>query len=83
MVREGRREQIWFQTPTEGRQRRRRYHVVRQTVPNGGSGDWEGLAADGRQLVGLLVRTCCAFMVPGIRCVPGRCLELYAYNRLT
>ena len=27
------------------RQRRGRYRVVRQTVPDGGSGDWEGPAA--------------------------------------
>ena len=33
----------------EGRQRRGRYHIVRQAVANGGSGDWEGPAADGRQ----------------------------------
>ena len=29
-----------------------RYHVVRQAVPDGGSGDWEGPAADGRQFHG-------------------------------
>jgi len=29
-----------------------RYHVVRKTVPDGGSGDWEGPAADGRQFNG-------------------------------
>jgi len=28
---------------------RGRYHVVRQAVADGGSGDWEGPAADGRQ----------------------------------
>jgi len=28
------------------------YHAVRQTVPNSGSGDWEGPAADGRQFHG-------------------------------
>jgi len=27
--------------------RRGRHHVVRQAVPGGGSGDWEGPAADG------------------------------------
>jgi len=32
----------------EGWQRRGRYHVVRQAVPDGGSGDREGPAADGR-----------------------------------
>jgi len=26
---------------------RSRDHIVRQTIPNGGSGDWEGPAADG------------------------------------
>jgi len=31
-------------------ERRGRYHVVRQAVPDGGSGDWECPAADGRQL---------------------------------
>jgi len=36
-----------FQTLTEGRKRRSRSHVVRQTVPNGRSGDWEGPAANG------------------------------------
>jgi len=29
-----------------------RYHVVRQAVPDGGSGDWEGPAADGRKFNG-------------------------------
>ena len=29
-----------------------RYHVVRKTVPDVGSGDWEGPAADGRQFNG-------------------------------
>ena len=28
------------------------YHAVRQTVPNSGSGDWKGPAADGRQFHG-------------------------------
>ena len=28
------------------------YHVVRQAVPDGGSGDWGGPAADGRQFHG-------------------------------
>jgi len=36
-----------FQTLTEGRKRRNRGHVVRQTVPNGRSGNWEGPAANG------------------------------------
>jgi len=31
-------------------ERRGRYHVVRQAVLDGGSGDWECPAADGRQL---------------------------------
>jgi len=33
--------------------RRGRYHVVGQAVPDGGSGDREGPAADGRQFNGL------------------------------
>jgi len=37
---------------TEGRQRRGRYHAVRQAVADGGSGDREGPAADGRQFHG-------------------------------
>jgi len=36
----------------EGLQRRGRYHVIRQIVPDGGSGDCEGPAADGRQFNG-------------------------------
>jgi len=32
--------------------RRSRDHVVRQTVPYGGSGDWEGPTANGRQFNG-------------------------------
>jgi len=35
-----------------GGRRRSRDHIVRQTVPNDGSGDWEGPAADGRQFDG-------------------------------
>jgi len=31
---------------------RSRDYIVRQTVPDGGSGDWEGPVADGRQLDG-------------------------------
>ena len=45
-------EQKCFQTLTEGRQRRGRYHFVRQAVPDGGSVDREGPAADGRQFHG-------------------------------
>jgi len=41
-----------FQALTEGRQRESRDHFVRQTVPAGKSGDWEGSAADGRQFDG-------------------------------
>jgi len=37
---------------TEGWQRRGRYHVDRQAVPDGGFGDREGPAADGRQFHG-------------------------------
>jgi len=33
-------------------ERESREHIVRHTVPNGGSGDWEGPAADGRQFHG-------------------------------
>jgi len=33
-------------------ERRGRYHVVGQAVPDGGSGDREGPAADGRQFNG-------------------------------
>ena len=55
-VREGSREQKRFQTLTEGRQRWEHGadgdYIVRQTVPDGGSGDWEGPVADGRQLDG-------------------------------
>jgi len=36
------------QTLTEDRKRRSRGHVVRQTVPNGRSGDWKGPVANGR-----------------------------------
>jgi len=36
----------------KGQKRRSRCHVVWQTVPNGRSGDWEGLAANGRQFHG-------------------------------
>jgi len=50
-------EQKCFQTPTEGRQRRGRCHVVRQAVPDGGSVDREGPAADGRQLHGRYQQT--------------------------
>jgi len=45
-------EEKRFQTLTEGRKRRSRGHVVRQTVPNGRSRDWEGPAANGRQFHG-------------------------------
>ena len=45
-------EQKYFSTLMEGRQRRGRYHVIRQIVPDGGSGDCEGPAADGRQFNG-------------------------------
>jgi len=45
-------EEKCFQTLTEGRKRRSRGHVVRQTVPNGRSGDWEDLAVNGRQFRG-------------------------------
>jgi len=41
-----------FQTLTEGRKRQSRGHIVRQTVPNGQSGSWEGPAANGRQFHG-------------------------------
>ena len=51
-VRERGLEQKCFQTLTGGRQRRDRYHAVRQAVPDGGSGDREGPAADGRQFHG-------------------------------
>jgi len=34
-----------------------RDHTVRKTVPNGGSGDWEGLAAYGRQFDGRYQQT--------------------------
>jgi len=44
-------ERKCFQASTECRQRRRRDHVVRQTVANCRSGDWEGPAADGRQRI--------------------------------
>jgi len=37
-------EQKCFYTLMEGWQRRGRYHIVRQAVPDGGSGDWEGPA---------------------------------------
>ena len=36
----------------EGLQRRDTYHVVWQTVPGGGSSNWEGPATDGRQFNG-------------------------------
>ena len=41
-----------FQTLAEGRRRRSRDDIIRQTVANGGSGDREGPAADGRQFDG-------------------------------
>jgi len=46
-----------FQTLTEGRQRRGRDHIVRQTVPNGESCDWEGPVADSRQFKGRYPQT--------------------------
>ena len=45
-VREQGQEQKCFQMLTEGRQRWSRDHIVRQTVPNGGSVNWEGPATD-------------------------------------
>ena len=42
---------------TEGRQRRGRYHVARQAVADGGSGDREGPAADGGQFHGRCQQT--------------------------
>ena len=47
-VRARSREEKRFQTLMEGRQRWSRNHIVSQTVPNGGSEDWEGPAANGR-----------------------------------
>jgi len=44
-VRERDQEQKCFQMLTKGRLRWSRDHTVRQTVSNGGSGDWKGLAA--------------------------------------
>ena len=41
----------------EGWQRRGRYHVVRQAVPDGGSRDREGPAADGWQFHGRYLQT--------------------------
>ena len=51
-VRQYDREQKCFPTLTEGRQRRGRDHVVRQTAADGGSGDREGPTADGRHFDG-------------------------------
>ena len=41
-----------FRTLAEGRERRSRDHIVWQTVPSGGSGDWKGPAVEGRQFDG-------------------------------
>jgi len=44
---------------------RGRYHVVRQAVPDGGSGDREGPAADSRQFHGRHQQTICPSRAEG------------------
>ena len=46
-----------FRTLTEGRERRSRDHIVWQTVPSDGSGDWKSPAVEGRQFNGRYQQT--------------------------